>query len=374
VNAALIICANAPYPPTSGTPLRTWQTISLVARTHCVGVLSIGAREAGSTDIPGVAQWRHIDVNAPERTASGFPLLTAAGPIALLEAALREMVSSLRPRVIIFSNIWMETRALPQAHAPRIILDLHNAYSAYALATGADAGAAAAFESSAARCVDAIWTCSEEDARALRPHCAPTEVVVVPNGIDVPWYAEIRKPSRGSRRGALTLLFVASYWYEPNRIAAEMLITGILPAVRAAFPRVRLLLVGAAPSDAMLGAAKIDRQISLTGRVHDVRPYLELADIVAAPLTAGSGTRLKLLEALAARRAVVTTTKGAEGLALRDGSELLIRDDVPAFAQALIDLGEDAERRVALAEQGYRRTCELYGWDALAPAFAEALG
>ena len=105
----------------------------------------------------------------------------------------------------------------------------------------------------------------------------------------------------------------------------------------------------------------------------DVRPYLELADIIVAPLAAGAGTRLKLLEAFAARRPVVATTKAAEGLAMRDGIELLMRDDRAAFARALVELAELPERRHVLAANAHRRACELYGWDALAPRFADAL-
>ena len=122
----------------------------------------------------------------------------------------------------------------------------------------------------------------------------------------------------------------------------------------------------------MLDAANADRGITVTGRVPDVRPYLALADIVVAPLAYGSGTRLKLLEAFAAGRAVVATAKAAEGLDVRDGIELLMRDEPVAFTRALIELGEAPDRRSMLAANAYRRVAERYSWDVLAAQVDQA--
>jgi glycosyltransferase involved in cell wall biosynthesis len=107
------------------------------------------------------------------------------------------------------------------------------------------------------------------------------------------------------------------------------------------------------------------------GDVPDVRPHLADAAVVMVPLRVGGGTRIKILEALAAARPVVSTTVGAEGLGLRDGEHLLIADQPEAFARAVARLLGDASLRRGLAEAGRRVVVERFAWSSLGRRFAD---
>jgi glycosyltransferase involved in cell wall biosynthesis len=115
-------------------------------------------------------------------------------------------------------------------------------------------------------------------------------------------------------------------------------------------------------------------KITLTGRVDDIRPYLHAADVYVAPLRMGSGTRLKLLEAMVMERAVVSTRIGAEGLDVQHGSHLLLADSPAEFAEAVIVLLRDQSRRVRIGQQAARLVRERYDWRAIIPAVEAIYG
>ena len=99
--------------------------------------------------------------------------------------------------------------------------------------------------------------------------------------------------------------------------------------------------------------------------VEDVRPYLDLASVVVVPLRVGGGTRLKILEALAMAKPVVTTTLGAEGIDVAPGRDLLVADDAPSFAEATLAALASAELRFRLGTAGRELAERKYGWDAI---------
>lgn len=371
--------ADAPFPPTSGTPLRTWQNVCLAARRGPVSVLSIGTRDAEVDRLPGIDQWQHVVVPAlAKRPPGGYPMLLGDAANVAREAFERAFRTA-SPALTVFSNLWIEGigTSLRRGDAASIF-DFHNVYSALARERhDVDTPDVRRLECETAAAVDACWVCSDADADHLRAACgAAVPVRVIPNGIDLDAYASVRagRSRRAAATSAAALLFVGSFWYEPNRIAARELIGDVLPRVRAELgTTTRLLLVGAAPDAPMLEAARGDRALIVTGRVADVRPFLALADVVVVPLRHGGGTRLKILEAFAAGRPVVATAKAIEGLEVRDGEHLLVREDAPQIAAAVCALVRDRDRGRALAERAYELVRERYGWDAVAPRVHAAL-
>ncbi|NJL83623.1 MAG: glycosyltransferase, partial [Chloroflexaceae bacterium] len=153
---------------------------------------------------------------------------------------------------------------------------------------------------------DRVWVCSQEDTQLLKRLYGPqAQSYVVPNGVNVDHYAEVRSGHcplpqglRGDRR---YLLFLGQLSYEPNTVAARLLLDAIYPPLKQRYPDLCLLLVGRNPTAFMLQAAEHDPDIVVTGSVADVRPYLAMASIMAVPLQQGGGTRLKILEAFAIR-------------------------------------------------------------------------
>src|SRR5690606_1229639 len=124
---------------------------------------------------------------------------------------------------------------------------------------------------------------------------------------------------------------------------------------------------------AMREAAAGRSDITITGAVDSILPHLQRPSIVTLPITLGSGTRLKILEAFATQRPVVSTAKGAEGLEVTDGQHLLLRDDAEGMAAAVVELWTDRERRARLCETAHRLVSERYSWLAAAEAVAASL-
>jgi glycosyltransferase involved in cell wall biosynthesis len=184
------------------------------------------------------------------------------------------------------------------------------------------------------------------------------EVVVVPNGADVPEDAPCSPRGGG-------LLFVGSLDYEPNRAALAWWVEEVTPHLSPRLPV--LTVVGRDPG--RLGRLAGDPHLRCVGEVADVVPYLREASVVVVPLQHGGGTRLKVLEALAWARPVVTTTKGSEGLPLVDGTHARFADTPSSFAEATLQLWQDADLADRLARAG-RELAERYSWPDLARQFA----
>jgi glycosyltransferase involved in cell wall biosynthesis len=142
----------------------------------------------------------------------------------------------------------------------------------------------------------------------------------------------------------------------------------ILPRVRAEIPNARLAIVGQKPAPKIV-ALQQQPGIKVTGWVADIRPHIVAAAIYVAPLRMGSGTRLKVLEAMALGKAIVATTRGIEGIALTRDRDVVIADTPEEFARALIALLRDPERRCALGRAARALAEEKYDWRALVPMF-----
>jgi len=206
--------------------------------------------------------------------------------------------------------------------------------------------------------------CSEADRDSLFGMVPSTHAVSIPNGVDLSYFRpspKIRTLSQDQQ--PRNIVFVGSLDYLPCAIAVEFFLRDILPSLREIIPNVQFYIVGSNPSIALRRLAESIPNVVLTGRVADTRPYLIDADVSVVPILSGSGTRLKILEAMAMGVPVVSTTIGAEGLFVENNRHLLLADTARAFAQAIAKLLTTP----ALAENIRKnalslvRTC--YSWD-----------
>jgi len=179
------------------------------------------------------------------------------------------------------------------------------------------------------------FVCSERDRRYLSYHLGFPRVDVVPNGIEMPRPAVVASSP--------TMLFAGMYSYQPNARAAEYLLRDIWPLVLKAVPEARLLLAGARP-DCIPGYGQPMKGVTFLGFVPDLKDLYDRTRVVCCPILAGGGTRVKIVEAAAFGKAVVSTTIGAEGLEFVKGREIVICDDPASFAEACIGLLKDEER------------------------------
>lgn len=207
------------------------------------------------------------------------------------------------------------------------------------------------------RAWDRVYVCSEQDWDYLqrRANRLRAEIVVLPNAVRLP-----ADPPPSPRSGRLTILYLGTFGYFPNVDAAVWLCREILPVIREGIPGpVRLLLVGSGAPPEVQALDHIP-EVEFIGEVPDVAPWYARSDLVVVPLRAGGGTRIKLLEALAYRRPVVSTSVGAEGLDLVNDEHLLLADRAQHFGQQCLRLLGDAELAVRLAESGRRCVEQRY--------------
>ena len=251
-----------------------------------------------------------------------------------------------------------------RAEVPVTLLDLHNIESSLAasyarsksglqaLPYRVEAEALRRLERRAIKEYDVVSVVSETDRDRLPG--VPRRTVVAPNG----WESgEAPAPSRHK-----TVAFVALMGWAPNADAAVWLARQVWPRVLAHEPGAELLLVCRQPSPAVQALSA--PAIEVTGTVPDVGPYLARARVAVAPLLAGGGSRLKILEALDAARPVVATSKGAEGLEDLIGSGVVVADTAEAFAGALVEFLRDPELADKVGRAGRAAVQERHSWDA----------
>ena len=182
----------------------------------------------------------------------------------------------------------------------------------------------------------------------------PENVVLMPTGVDTDYFRPA--PDAEVER---TLIFTGSMDWVPNHDAMEYFCRDILPLIRQQEPDVETWIVGRNPRPTLRSLAETDPKVHITGRVEDVRPFMNRGSIYVLPMRTGSGTRLKVFEAMASGKAIVSTPIGAEGLPVTEGENILLAADPGAFARAVVRLIRDAalRRRLeinarALVEQG----------------------
>ena len=217
------------------------------------------------------------------------------------------------------------------------------------------------FRAATAKAADAVVTFTERDRAAVARLAPGTRVVRIPLAVDLP------AASLDARGNGRDVLFVGNFEHRPNVEAAIRLARGIFPRVAESVPSARLVLVGADPPKELRALAS--EKVVVTGHVADLDPLLDAAAVVAAPLASGGGMRVKVLEALAAGKAVIATPLALEGLDVSPGSQVVVAVDDRMFADEIVMLLRDGQRRVELgsaarawaeANVDWRRSSEAY--------------
>jgi len=395
----LFVTAQLPYPPHQGGALRTLGLIKgLAERGHRVTLLSLieeGQPDWQSTPLADLCD-RVVTVPAPSRTSVERlrDLLTGRVDMerrlwtpALLEA-LHTLLDDQPFGGIHFEGIEVAAY-LNQIHDhvrenfPGTLL-IYDAFNAeydlqrrisrqdlqiirrlpVALYSVIQARRLERFERQVCRLSDHVIAVSEADGRLLASLEPGTPVTVVPNAIDAASYE-----TGGEEIAAIehpALVFTGKMDYRPNVDAALWFADSVLPLIQEAVPGAHFTVVGQKPHP-RLDRLRGRTDITLTGWVPSVRPYVRAADVFVIPMRMGSGTRLKLLEAMAMRRAIVSTRLGAEGVAGEGVDFLLLADDSQAFAAVVIELLNDSEGRRSLGEKAAAYVKQHYDWPVIIP-------
>ncbi len=397
----LFLTPQLPYPPRQGTTLRNFNLIKQLAQRHTIDLLSFMGPDDELTPDSELHRLCRYVATAPQPQRSSNQrardTVLSPQPDMALRLASPEMASLVRAwagaqqyDIVQAEGIEMAqygilaARVRPAGGAPpQFVFDNHNceyllqkrnaltdlrqvkrlAAAGYSLIQWQKL---ARYEAAVCRNAAAVTVVSQADGDALRQIVPEIRPVVVSNGIDLSQY-EQPPGAPGPAEDPATLVFTGKMDYRPNIDAVLWFGRDVLPLISDVNPAVRFQIVGMNPH-ARLDELRAVPQIEITGAVDDVRPYINRATVYVIPMRIGGGTRFKALEAMASRKAIVSTSLGIEGIAVEDGRELLIADDPVSMAAAILQLlDEDAAERAQLGAAGYRFVSANYAWEQIVP-------
>lgn len=212
---------------------------------------------------------------------------------------------------------------------------------------------------------DAVFSTSEPDRLTFRKDIPDVPNYVIPNGVDTSYF----RPSPWYKTDPNAMVFTGAMGYVPNNDGMLYFLDEIFPRVRAQIPAAKIYIVGNRPSDELRQRAS--EHIIVTGFVDDVRPFVWRSRLFVVPLRMGSGTRLKVIEALAMKKPVVSTSVGCEGIDIEHGKSILMADEPDAFAESIIRLMREEDLREELMRNGYKLIKDKYDWTVIGDKMLE---
>jgi sugar transferase (PEP-CTERM/EpsH1 system associated) len=388
----LLVAAGLPFPSDTGGKIRTINTLRPLMQCHDVTMVALVPPGADERAVEDTRAWAGRLVTVPwAETAKGTAAFYAELGVNLASRLpyvvakhssrrMREVLAALegderfdalicdflfpaintfhlrtRPRVLFQHNletrIWERYVATETARLRRSYFDLQRRRLAR-------------FERLACSTYDHCVAVSEADAEAMLRDFDARAASTIPTGVDLDYFAPQAERGEG-------IVFVGSMDWMPNQDAVRYFVNDILPLVRREEPDVRLTIVGrSAPAD-IVDLSRTVPGVEVTGFVEDVRPYIARAAVVVVPLRVGSGTRIKIYEAMAMGKPVISTTIGVEGLPVRGGSELLIADSADAFARDVTAVLRRPDLQRDLGSRARAYVVEHCSWDGAARRFVE---
>ncbi len=215
---------------------------------------------------------------------------------------------------------------------------------------------------------DHVLTVSEPDRDFFSRFINPSKITVIPTGVDTEYFS-LEPGSVNSNR----LVFTGSMDWMPNEDGIIYFLQDIFPLIRKSAPETTLCVVGRKPTVRLQALAATVPGVEVTGRVEDIRPYVRQAAVYIVPLRIGGGTRLKIFEAMAMGKPVVSTTIGAEGLPVQDQKDILLADDPQRFADAVVQLIQSPGLRAHMGLAARALVESGYSWTAIGARFADVL-
>lgn len=380
-----------PYPLDNGSKIRVYHLLRALGREHQVTLVSFAFETAAPEQVAATlpfCQTVHILPRDPfarntlaqaTRYVSLAPVVTRSIPE--MQRLVGEVLTHTTFDAVIASTEVMATYALQAPAATVKILEEHNSFTRmmedrYRAATHPvqrlnhwiSWQKTRRYEAALFRKFAQVVMVSEEDRRTcaqLPGHHTP--VAVIPNGVDCahhrPGLAETR-PNTLVYNGALT--------YNANYDAMQYFLAEIYPRIKLQVPDVTLTITGSTHGVDLSGL-RLDASVHLIGYVNDVRLPVAQSAVCVVPLRQGGGTRLKILEAMALGTPIVATSKGAEGLSVVDGEHLLLADDPPAFAEAVLRVLREHNLRARLIHNARALVETQYDWGSIGAQFVNLI-
>jgi glycosyltransferase involved in cell wall biosynthesis len=382
----LALTARLPYPPQEGHQLRAWHILRALAGEHEVTLLSF-ARNDDALDQCGPLREMlvHLETFSIPAQRTGRALAYAAakslcGPRPFVaekysSAQMRVRAAALARAADLVHVDILPLMQLLGANGERVpvVLNAHNVEHQLLrqratieprlpqrLFLRSQVAKLMAFEREACRRASHVLACSADDADSLAALAPETPISVVPNGVDV----ERNRPAAGGTPDhPARVVFVGQMGWFPNRDGVQWFIRDILPRILAVRPDAEFVLVG--KSDGLRVPAPLRAHVRLPGFVEDLESAIHHADVYVVPLRTGSGTRLKVLEAMAFGKPIVTTHIGAQGIDLEPGAEALFAHSAEDFAAAVLRLIANPHEAARLGAAARAKAQRLYDWNTI---------
>lgn len=303
---------------------------------------------------------------------SPYPMRVLNFHSSIMERKIKEVISHEAPDIVYFEHIYMGAYIKnldSKLKGYFTIIDTHNVYFQLFASLAQSRNKLKAvinktqikkmqrFEIETYSLFDLVLVCSSREKNLLAKYLCPTKIKVVPNGVDLSLYQGLQKiKDKGN-----SILFVGSFDHFPNQEGALWFIEEVFPPLEKKIKGLTFYLIGRRPPLKILKFKK-NPHIKILGYVNDLKPYYSQAKVFVAPLFSGGGTRLKILDAMAARIPVVATPLAAEGLEVKDGENILLARSSSEFAQKVIELINDEALSQKICQNAYQLLKERYQW------------
>ena len=391
----LWVKAGGLVPPDTGGKIRTYNILRELARRHSITFFSFYAAHDRDVHPELKAVFEHVvcmplKLPAPKSVAEirdyGIRLLSAQ-PYSITKycrPGVRRRLRALLEKEsydVILCDFLVAAGVIPWAWPTPKVLFTHNVEAAiwrrhYEVASNpiwkviswGEWRKMEAAERRYLRLADRVLTVSETDRDVFAGFLDPGKLTVIPTGVDVDYFQPLPV-----EEAANSLVFTGSMDWLPNEDAILYYVEAILPLLKQQCPEVSLEVVGRSPSRKLQALAEREKSVRLTGWVEDIRPFVSRGSICIVPLRIGGGTRLKIFEAMAMSKAVVSTSVGAEGLPVQAGENILLADTPGDFANSVASLLRDPKERKRMGASARVLVQEKYSWPQVGENFARAL-
>jgi len=382
----LVLDEEFPYPLNSGKRIRSYNLISRLAKSHSVRYLAFGRPDSDShrqfemdalnpiavspsfAAKQGVGFYLRLIANL----FSSYPYIVTSHYSQAFQHAMEKAIKVDRPDLIICE--WT-----PYAQYVGSILDIPRIVVAHNIETTVwrryweneknllkrwyikvQVEKLIRFEEATFASIDGATAVTTDEACQISKMNDTLPVQVVENGVDLDYF---RQGGQGAEKRKL--VFTGAMDWRPNQDAVTYFVEQIFPLLRQTDQQLEAVMVGRNPPEFICDYNRVDG-ITVTGTVDDVRPFIEQAAVYIVPLRIGGGSRLKILEALAMEKAVVSTSVGSEGLKVVNGRDVILADTPEKFAERIIELLNNESQRRSLGRAGRQLVEQHYGWPALA--------
>jgi glycosyltransferase involved in cell wall biosynthesis len=381
------------WPSTTGGRVRSLHTISELSKRHEVTVLTthgVGDDPEGlARRLSNCDRVVSLPYLPPKRGTAGFPRAVyrswlSSYPVDLWKWRVPEVRSQVQAVMdagvdLVVADFLFASMNVPMDGSAPIVLFEHNVeYQIWQRLAALERRPwirallelewrkLRAREADACRRADLTIAVSADDRRRLERLAPGIATASIPTGVDTDYFTPMPQLEQPRH-----LVFSGSMDWHPNEDAVVHFLDAMLPSIRAQVPETTFTVVGRNPSSRLRDAAARCGGVTVTGTVSDVRPSIAEGAVYVVPLRAGGGTRLKIFEALAMGRPVVSTTVGAEGLGIEPGLHYTRADRPRDFADAAVALLQDPTRRAQLGEAGRRLVETCYSWPTIGRVFEQ---